>query len=216
MIDQETRSKIYTAFMAGSLKVESVNPSTGTVSYSPVTQVVKHHTSDKIMLRVATSTRSIGVTEDHSLFRYENALPVEVSTKDLVVGDTIAVVHEGSLMGEILTTISEEPMSEFSYDLSVPGDQNFVMTNGILAHNSYSISGVSLDLDKSSKYMSMKENFEQEFDKLKEQAKQSIKIVKGLKQPRYGIGISSALGPFNRTGVQSRRNYVDSGGGYWT
>lgn len=216
MIDQETRSKIYTAFMAGSLKVESVNPSTGTVSYSPVTQVVKHHTSDKIMLRVATSTRSIVVTEDHSLFRYENALPVEVSTKDLVVGDTIAVVHEGTLMGEVVTTISEEPMSEFSYDLSVPGDQNFVMTNGILAHNSYSISGVSLDLDKSSKYMSMKENFEQEFDKLKEQAKQSIKIVKGLKQPRYGIGISSALGPFNRTGVQSRRNYVDSGGGYWT
>lgn len=91
-----------------------------------------------------------------------------------------------------------------------------IAMNWIADEFSYSVSGVSLDLDKSSKYMSMKENFEQEFDKLKEQAKQSIKIVKGLKQPRYGIGISSALGPFNRTGVQSRRNYVDSGGGYWT
>lgn len=216
MIDQETRSKIYAAFMAGSLKVESVNPSTGTVSYSPVTQILKHHTSEKKMLRVATSARSIVVTEDHSLFRYEDSVPVEVATKELAVGDVIAIVLKGILQGEIVIAISEEPLSEFSYDLSVPGDQNFVMANGILAHNTYSISGVSLDLDKSSKYMSMKENFEQEFDKLKEQAKQSIKIVKGLKQSRYGIGISSALGPFNRTGVQSRRNYVDSGGGYWT
>jgi hypothetical protein len=63
--------------------------------------------------------------------------------------------------------------------------------------------------------MSMKENLEQEFDKLKDLAKQSIKIVKGLKQPRYGIGISAALGPFSRVGVQSRRNYVSGAGGGW-
>lgn len=77
---------------------------------------------------------------------------------------------------------------------------------------SYSISGVSLDIDKSSKYQSMKENFIQEYDKVVDAAKRSIKIIKGLKQPRYGIGISSALGPFSGNGVQSRANWVRGGG----
>jgi len=62
----------------------------------------------------------------------------------------------------------------------------------------------------------MKENFISEYDKLKDQAKRSIKIVKGLKQPRYGIGISSALGPFSRPGTQSRRNFVSGARGGWS
>lgn len=83
-----------------------------------------------------------------------------------------------------------------------------VAMNWVADEFSYSISGVSLDIEKSSKYEGMKNNFIQEYDKLKEQAKRSIKITKGLKQPRYGIGISSALGPYSSPGVQSRRNWV--------
>jgi hypothetical protein len=60
----------------------------------------------------------------------------------------------------------------------------------------------------------MKENFIQEYDKLVDGAKRSIKIIKGLRQPRYGIGISSALGPFSRPGVQSRANWVRGNGGF--
>lgn len=90
-----------------------------------------------------------------------------------------------------------------------------IALNWIADEFSYSVSGVSLDLDKSSKYMSMKENLEQSYDKLKEEAKSTIKIVKGLKQPRFGVGVSAALGPFSRVGVQSRSNYV-GGGGYWS
>jgi hypothetical protein len=89
-----------------------------------------------------------------------------------------------------------------------------IALNWIADEFNYSISGVSLDIDKSSKYMSMKENLESSYDKLKEDAKSTIKILKGLKQPRFGIGISSALGPYSKVGVQSRRNYV-SGGGTW-
>ena len=73
---------------------------------------------------------------------------------------------------------------------------------------SYSISGVSLDIEKSSKYESMKNNYIEEYDKVAEAAKETIKIVKGLRQSRYGIGITSALGPYSRAGVQSRRNYI--------
>lgn len=88
--------------------------------------------------------------------------------------------------------------------------------NWIVDEYDYSISGVSLNLDKSSKYQSMKESFETEYDKILEQAKRSIKIAIGLKQPRYGIGISSALGPYSRPGVQSRRNFVSGFRGGWS
>ena len=48
----------------------------------------------------------------------------------------------------------------------------------------YSISGVSLDLEKSSKYQSMKDEYIAEYDKLVEAAKRSIKIIKWLRQMR--------------------------------
>ena len=83
--------------------------------------------------------------------------------------------------------------------------------NWIVDEFSYSISGVSLDIEKSSKYQSMKENFIQEYDKVSDAAKRSIKIVKGLRQMRYGIGISSALGPTTGAGTLSRKNWISGG-----
>ena len=80
----------------------------------------------------------------------------------------------------------------------------------------YSISGVSLSIEKSSKYESMKRNFYEEADKSQELAKRSIKIIRGLKQPRYGIGISSSLGPYSKPGVQSRRNFAGGDRGGWS
>lgn len=83
-----------------------------------------------------------------------------------------------------------------------------IALNWIADEFSYSISGISLDLEKSSKYQSMKDEFISEYDKVLEAAKRSIKIIKGLRQFRYGVGITSALGPLNRPGVQSRRNWI--------
>jgi hypothetical protein len=88
--------------------------------------------------------------------------------------------------------------------------------NWIVDEYSYSVSGVSLDIEKSSKYQSMKESFEAEYDKVLELTKRSIKLIVGLSQPRYGVGISSALGPYSRPGVQSRRNYTSGFGGGWS
>lgn len=88
-----------------------------------------------------------------------------------------------------------------------------IAMNWIADEFSYSISGVSLDIEKSSKYQSMKDEYISEYDKLVEAAKRSIKIIKGLRQYRYGIGITSALGPMNRPGVQSRRNMISPGYG---
>jgi len=75
----------------------------------------------------------------------------------------------------------------------------------------YSISGVSLNLsDKFTQYTALKDEYGAEFDKMVEQAKLTIKIVKGLRQMKFGIGISSALGPLSRPGVQSRANWISS------
>lgn len=83
-----------------------------------------------------------------------------------------------------------------------------IAMNWVADEFSYSISGVSLDIEKSSKYQAMKDEFINEYDKLVEANKRSVKIIKGLVQPRYGIGITSALGPYNTVGAQSRRNWI--------
>ena len=88
-----------------------------------------------------------------------------------------------------------------------------VALNWISDEFTYSISGVSLDIEKSSKYQSMQDSLTAEYDKLVEQNKLSIKIVKGLRQFKYGIGLTSALGPMSRPGVQSRRNMISAGQG---
>jgi hypothetical protein len=91
-----------------------------------------------------------------------------------------------------------------------------VALNWIADEMQYSISGISLDIEKSSKYQAMEDAFTAEYDKLVEANKKSIFIIKGLRQNKFGVGISSALGPLSRPGVQSRRNLLSAGqgGGY--
>lgn len=92
-----------------------------------------------------------------------------------------------------------------------------IAMNWIADEFSYSISGVSLDIDKSSKYMSIKDEFINEYDKVVEANKRSIKIIKGLRQMKFGVGITSAMGPLSRPGIQSRRNMVEAGSvGTWS
>jgi hypothetical protein len=91
-----------------------------------------------------------------------------------------------------------------------------VTANWIVDEYGYTISGVSLDLEKSSKYQALAESFLTQWDKSRELIKASIKIIKGLSQPRYGIGISSALGPYSRPGTQSRRNFISGFRGGWS
>jgi hypothetical protein len=94
------------------------------------------------------------------------------------------------------------------YDLCVPGPENFVLTNGILAHNSYSIGGISLDIDKASKYEAAAGSAQEQFDKQIEKAKATVNIIRGLQQPRYGTGIRSAFGPYVGGGVLTPRQFV--------
>lgn len=75
----------------------------------------------------------------------------------------------------------------------------------------YSIGGVSLNIDKSSKYQGMSENLETQYQTALERYKDfGVKYVMGIQQPKYGIGISAALGPFSSQGVQNRRNFIST------
>lgn len=80
--------------------------------------------------------------------------------------------------------------------------------NWIADEFDYSIGGVNLTIEKSSKYESAYSNIKDNFETQIERAKQTVKIVKGLQQPRYGVGIRSAFGPYVGRGVLTPRKFV--------
>lgn len=194
------------SFDKGLLKVRSMVDKNKEPEWTPMADILRHHTPHKRMLEINTELGPVGVTEDHSLFRWVGK--EACAAGDLKEGDLIVGAPWNVFVPLRVLSIRELGPEEFTYDVSVPKSENALLDSGILVHNSYSISGVSLDLEKSSKYQSMKDEYIGEYDKVVEAAKRSIKIVKGLRQFRYGIGITSALGPLNRAGVQSRRNWV--------
>ena len=85
---------------------------------------------------------------------------------------------------------------------------NALQANWIADEFDYSIGGVSLNLDKSSKYESLKQGASDQFDKQLERAKATIKIVKGLQQPKYGAGIRSSFGPYVGRGVLAPSKFM--------
>lgn len=80
--------------------------------------------------------------------------------------------------------------------------------NWVADEFNYSIGGVSLDLEKSSKYEGAYQAASDQFDKQLEKGKATINVVKGLQQPRFGMGIRSAFGPYVGAGVLSPRKFV--------
>lgn len=71
----------------------------------------------------------------------------------------------------------------------------------------YSIGGISLSVNKAGQYESLKGNAESQFEKATEAKSRTTKIMRGLKQSRYGPGIRSAFGPHVGRGVLSPRNF---------
>ena len=83
-----------------------------------------------------------------------------------------------------------------------------LMINWIADEFDYSIGGVSLSIEKSSKYESAANNFKDAFDSQLERAKATVKIIKGLQQPKFGVGIRSAFGPYAGRGQLTPRKFI--------
>lgn len=72
----------------------------------------------------------------------------------------------------------------------------------------YSIGGISLSIEKSSKYESLKQNAESQLDKATEAKARTVKFIRGLQQPKFGFGVRSSFGPNVGRGVLSPRSFV--------
>jgi len=83
-----------------------------------------------------------------------------------------------------------------------------MMLNWIANEFDFSVGGISLNIEKSSKYESAKGNFEEEFTRQLEQSKKTVLIIRGLQQPRFGIGVRSSFGSFVGRNVVTPRKFI--------
>lgn len=199
------------SFFKGTLKVRSMVNKGSEPEWVPLQDILRHHTPHKNMYRITTELGSVTVTEDHSLFHGISKEPIRAD--ELEEGSLIIGLPGYKFEPIKILKVELVERQEYTYDVSVPDAENAVLDSGILVHNSYSISGVSLEIDKSSKYQALKDEYIAEYDKLVDLNKQSIKLIVGLRQAKYSVGITSALGPLSRPGVQSRRNLLGAGQG---
>jgi hypothetical protein len=130
------KSCLKKAFEENKIRIKSVSKN-GTVEYKQVTDVTRHYSFYKnIHEIILENNKKIIVTEDHSLFVFENGEIKIVKPKDypkeiiFIENDSITLVK--IVFNEIIEK------REFMFDLSVKDNENFVLTSGILAHNSFS------------------------------------------------------------------------------
>lgn len=208
----EVSNPVGDCFKAGQLRVQAVDPRSGVEGMHLVRDVMRHATGHKPMVRTTlVDGRHVDTTVDHSLFRWylrEDDPIVAVEAGQLKAGDVVATVDGPHILGVEVASVLTLPPEEYTYDLSVPGPENFVLSNGILAHNSYSIGGVSLDLERSSKYSSAKSEAKETFNEMLEKAKATVKIIRGLQQPRFGMGLRSSFGPYGAAGALTPSKFI--------
>lgn len=80
--------------------------------------------------------------------------------------------------------------------------------NWVVDEFDYSIGGVSLSIEKSSKYQSMSSDIQARFQTDVEAAKETVKIFKGLRQSKFGVGIRSSFGPSVGRGALTPRRFL--------
>ncbi len=72
----------------------------------------------------------------------------------------------------------------------------------------YNIGGVSLTIKKSSGYQTLASDLQNRFSTDIIAAKETVKIVRGLRQSRFGVGIRSSFGPSVGRGALTPRRFL--------
>lgn len=80
--------------------------------------------------------------------------------------------------------------------------------NWVAEEFEYSIGGVSLSIQKSSSYQGLANDLQARFTDDVTAAKETVKIIRGLKQSRFGIGIRSSFGPSVGRGALTPRRFL--------
>ncbi|MBD3407251.1 MAG: hypothetical protein GF411_14115 [Candidatus Lokiarchaeota archaeon] len=143
-----TISEFYLNFVKDRYHTLSMNRSNGMLEWKSILGVVQHNLRSELMKVTIANGLSGIFTEDHSLFTVDDGQIVECMTSK---AHNIMVYHVGdmpdyvSLCDKIsndpiakLCDVSIEPFndgSKYVYDLSVADNENFLLLNGIIAHN---------------------------------------------------------------------------------
>jgi hypothetical protein len=83
-----------------------------------------------------------------------------------------------------------------------------LQANWVADEFDYNIGGISLSLERSSKYESLRSGAEQQFDKATEAKQRTVKFIRGLQQPRFGIGVRSSFGAPLAKGILGPRAFL--------
>lgn len=116
--------------------------------WKEVLDVVEHDASRKKCYRLKAEDLfdSIGITEDHSLFRIEDRKLFEFTGAQIGIGDQIAVMSSAGRVHSRRTVEKTEyrPRNDKVYDLSVRDWQNFVVNGSYIAHNTSAYYGATI------------------------------------------------------------------------
>jgi hypothetical protein len=85
---------------------------------------------------------------------------------------------------------------------------NALALNWVADEFNYSIGGVSLDVEKSGKYQGMANDAQARFAEMVVAAKETVKVIRGLRQSRFGVGIRSSFGPSVGRGALTPRRFL--------
>jgi len=130
------RSFIKQSFKDGKIKIKSSSLN-GKIEYKKITDVLRHYSMHKNIHKILLKNgKSIIVTEDHSLFVFERNKLVIVKPKDYP--DKIVYINNNEIEQVDIVENNIIEKREHTYDLSVEDNENFVLSSGILAHNSFS------------------------------------------------------------------------------
>lgn len=128
------------------------------------------------------------------------------------------------LLGAVDTLVLSPPQLNFTID-SIPANWETLVVrwaavyalraltlNWVEEEFGYSIQGISLDIDKSSKYAAQADTLATEVKEMTETAKSSIKIIKGLHQSKFRVGAQGVLGPGTGTSKSTNPRSFMGGG----
>jgi hypothetical protein len=146
-IPQSTNFDLYFPLNGGdSYFAKSFNTEDGTEMFHRIYAVEKHVRKNNLYDLYLQDGSKISTTEDHSLFyKDENGIIRTFSPKQAKPGMQVIVESEDPnnpsqvLTKELAFVTKIEtnlPVDNYVYDISVEGDENFVCSSGIYAHNS--------------------------------------------------------------------------------
>lgn len=129
------KKKIARAFKEGFLTTKSVSKD-GKIEYKRIVDVLRHYSEYKNIHKLKLENgKSVKTTCDHSVFILKDdkieAARVDTNPESIIFIDKNVTLQK-VVKNEIIKNL------EYTYDLSVEENQNFVLPNGILVKNSFS------------------------------------------------------------------------------